>query len=460
MLRLQLPTRGRLMTERKLNRFFGSNFIKPLNVAIISICSLIAAPIALANLPQQDGHVHLGPASCAASQCHGATVASEEYNVSLNEYTVWSRRDPHSGSYKVLLNRESQEIARKLGLPDAHQQDVCLDCHADNVAPNMRGERFRIEDGVGCEACHGGAEQWLGVHDDDPLTGRQDSLELGLYSTEEPIKRAQLCLSCHLGTSDKFASHRIMAAGHPRIRFELAYYSRNSLHYKVDDDYRTRKTDPGNLNVWARGLVESARQQLALLRSPLFQNTRLFPELSVFDCHSCHHPMTDISWARRSATRDLQPGEVVLNDSTLVMITAIAAYASEENAQALIDGVRALHVAATIGRKQVAEASQNIDKVLTDIDSSLTKRGLNSADVDGILGKLVEAASAGEFLDYSSAEQAVMAVDMLLAEAHQSADYAATLDSLYDTVAEEDQYDAVRFRQAMNALPGASRSPD
>jgi len=430
------------------------------SIAGMMLGFLAPAAIVAANLPQNDGHMHLGPASCAASQCHGATVANDEYNVSLNEYTVWSRRDPHSQAYTVLLGDESKEIARKLGLPNAHEQDVCLDCHTDNVPSEMRGDRFQIEDGVGCEACHGGAEKWIGVHDDDPLTGRQDSLELGMYSTEEPIKRAKLCLSCHLGTSDKFASHRIMAAGHPRIRFELAYYSRNSLHYKVDDDYRTRKTDPGNLNVWARGLVESAKEQLALLRSPLFQNTRLFPELSVFDCHSCHHPMTDISWAKRSATRDLQPGEVILNDSTLVMITAIAAYASEQNSQALIDGVRALHVAATIGRKQVAEASHNIDAILTDIDSSLTKRGLSSADVDGILRKLVAAASAGEFLDYSSAEQAVMAVDMLLTEAQQGVDYAATLDSLYDTVADEDQYDAVRFRQAMNALPATSRSQD
>ncbi|MGI9263984.1 MAG: multiheme c-type cytochrome, partial [Gammaproteobacteria bacterium] len=392
------------MTSRQLNRYFGSNIVNPIAVATVSLVSMFAASAAAANLPQQDGHVHLGPASCAASQCHGATVESDQYNVSLNEYTVWSRRDPHSNAYNVLLGKESQEIARKLGLPDAHQQDICLDCHADNVNPALRGERFRIEDGVGCEACHGGAEKWLGVHDDDPLTGRQQSLELGMYSTEEPIRRAQLCLSCHLGTADKFATHRIMAAGHPRIRFELAYYSRNTLHYKVDEDYRARKTDPGNLNVWARGLVQSAKAQLSLLRTPLFQNTRLFPELSVFDCHSCHHPMTDISWARRSATRDLQPGEVVLNDSTLVMITAIAAYASSENEQALIDGVRALHVAATKGREQVAEASRVIEAVLTDIDASLAQRGLSSADVDGILSKLAAAATAGEFLDYSSAE--------------------------------------------------------
>jgi hypothetical protein len=414
--------------------------------------TLIPTGIVAANLPQNDGHVHLGPASCAASQCHGATVANDEYNVSLNEYTVWSRRDPHSQAYTMLLGDESKEIARKLGLPNAHEQDVCLDCHADNVPSELKGERFQIEDGVGCEACHGGAGEWLGIHDDDPLTGRHKSLELGMYSTEEPIQRARLCLSCHLGTENKFATHRIMAAGHPRIRFELAYYSRNSLHYTVDDDYRSRKSDPGNLNVWARGLIEAAKQQLALLRSPLFQNTRLFPELSLFDCHSCHHPMADLGWARRSATRDLEPGEVILNDSTLVMISAIAAYSSPGERQALVDSVRALHVAAIQGRRQVADASLRVDSVLSRIDHSLTTKKLSGSDVDGILRELVNAASAGEFLDYSSAEQAVMAVDMLLAESRRGRDHADALNSLYDTVADEDEYQASRFSKAMQSL--------
>ena len=440
------------MTDKQRFLPCGHSILVAVPVAGILLGILIPAGIVAANLPQNDGYVHLGPASCAASQCHGATVANDEYNVSLNEYTVWSRRDPHSQAYTVLLGDESKEIARKLGLPNAHEQDVCLDCHADNVASDMRGDRFRIEDGVGCEACHGGAGDWLGIHDDDPLTGRPKSLEQGMYSTEEPIKRARLCLSCHLGTEDKFATHRIMAAGHPRIRFELAYYSRNSLHYTIDDDYRSRKTDPGNLNVWARGLIEAAKEQLALLRGPLFQNTRLFPELSLFDCHSCHHPMTDLRWARRSATRDLEPGEVVLNDSTLVMISAIAAYASPGDQKALVDSVRALHVAAIQGRQQVATASLRIDSVLSRIDHSLTTKTLSSSDVDGILGELINAASAGEFLDYSSAEQAVMAVDMLLSEARRSEDHADALNSLYDTVADENEYQASRFSKAMQSL--------
>ncbi len=434
---------------------------KPASEVLVLVGALasILAGVALAEppLPQDDKHVHLGSASCAASQCHGATAPSDAYNVSLNEYTFWNRRDPHSRAYSVLLGAESREIARKLGLANAHEQDICLDCHADNVAQEHRGERFRIEDGVGCEACHGGAGQWIGPHDDDPVNGRQRSLDAGMYPTEDPVKRARLCLSCHLGTDDKFATHRIMAAGHPRVRFELAYYSRNTQHYRVDDDYRARKTDPGHLNVWARGLVESARQQLTLLRGPLFQNTRLFPELSFFDCHSCHHSMTRLGWAPRRATRGLEPGEVLLNDSTLVMLSAIAAYASPADQDALLDSVRGLHRGAIAGRQQVAEASLEIDAVLARIDASLQARRLTERDVMGILGKLGDAAAAGEFLDYSSAEQAVMAVDMLLSEANRSDDFAGSLNGLYDAVADEDGYDPSQFKRAMTSLTAAAR---
>jgi hypothetical protein len=205
--------------------------------------------------------------------------------------------------------------------------------------------------------------------------------------------------------------------------------------------------------VWARGLIEAAKEQLALLRSPLFQNSRLFPELSLFDCHSCHHPMTDLRWARRSATRDLEPGEVVLNDSTLVMISAIAAYSSPGDQQTLVDSVRALHVAAIQGRRQVADASLRIDSVLSRIDHSLTTKKLSGSDVDGILRELVNAAAAGEFLDYSSAEQAIMAVDMLLSEARRGGEYAIALDNLYDTVADEERFQAAQFSKAMQSLP-------
>ena len=90
---------------------------------------------------------------------------------------------------------------------------MCLDCHADNVAVERRAKGFQLSDGVGCEACHGGAVNWLGQH----ISGAADhgaNLLAGMYPSEDPVARARLCLSCHFGTADRFITHRIMGAGH------------------------------------------------------------------------------------------------------------------------------------------------------------------------------------------------------------------------------------------------------
>ena len=73
-----------------------------------------------------------------------------------------------------------------LGLPNAHEADLCLDCHADNVPTAMRGPEFDITDGVGCEACHGGSETWAALHTVDTVPadelGKQDFTPLTILS--------------------------------------------------------------------------------------------------------------------------------------------------------------------------------------------------------------------------------------------------------------------------------------
>ena len=55
---------------------------------------------------------HEGVATCASSLCHGSSQPLKAYDNALqNEYTTWSQFDPHSNAYKVLLNKQSQEIA-------------------------------------------------------------------------------------------------------------------------------------------------------------------------------------------------------------------------------------------------------------------------------------------------------------------------------------------------------------
>ena len=41
----------------------------------------------------------------------------------------------------------------------------------------------------------------------------------------DPVRRAENCLTCHLGTADKAVDHEMIAAGHPDLYFELASFT-------------------------------------------------------------------------------------------------------------------------------------------------------------------------------------------------------------------------------------------
>ena len=199
-------------------------------------------------------HKHMGVATCSNSVCHGASQPFKDSNVWQNEFARWQEYDPHATkAYQALQSAEGQAIARKLGLGDATQAQVCLDCHTDNTPVSMRGERFQIGDGVGCEACHGGSELWLSSHADKGVS-HADNLAKGLYPTEDPVKRAELCLSCHMGVPERMITHRIMGAGHPRLSFELDTFTWINPHYEIDDDYIARKGDFNGVRDWGVGI--------------------------------------------------------------------------------------------------------------------------------------------------------------------------------------------------------------
>jgi len=222
-------------------------------------------------LPQAGADKHLGVATCAASQCHGSAVPRDGSNVMQNEYVTWTQNDPHANAYRTLTSDESKAIAARLGLRSASTAKICLDCHADNVPLEKRGERFQISDGVGCEACHGGSGNWLSTHYNVPAVTHQNNIDAGLYPADSAESSGELCLSCHLGTRDKFATHRIMAAGHPRLSFELDTFTElwrtagRQPHYRVDVDYRERKSAPSHSYTWAVGVLAEARQRLGLI---------------------------------------------------------------------------------------------------------------------------------------------------------------------------------------------------
>ena len=100
---------------------------------------------------------HMGVATCSSSNCHGSISAKTSSRILQNEYSTWFRHEAHSRAYEILSNQQSKTIARNLAIGAAESEPLCLNCHATHVPTNLRGNRFRTSDGVGCESCHGAA---------------------------------------------------------------------------------------------------------------------------------------------------------------------------------------------------------------------------------------------------------------------------------------------------------------
>jgi len=420
---------------------------------------LLATLAAGAELPQSGAARHEGVATCAAAQCHGSAVAREGSNVLQTEYVTWTQDDPHARAWQVLSSEESRAMAMRLGLPSAVEAGVCLDCHADNVEADRRGERFQLSDGVGCEACHGGAGNWLATHDNVPAIRHEDNVAAGLYPTDRAAERAVLCMSCHLGTRSKFATHRLMAAGHPRLSFELDTFTElwrtagRQPHYRVDDDYRERKSAGSHSYAWATGLLAEARQRLSLVVEPAFGGDGIFPELGLYDCHACHRTLKTVQWRRLPRHGSAGPGVPFLNDGALVMSLALARAVAPDDAGAIEAGLTALHVAGGSSRDVLRAAGRNLDTALQRLQARVSERGVRD-HARAILREILAAGADGEFLDYISAEQAFMAVQMFAIELGD-AELEAALDELAGALEDEDRYRPARFASLLARQPAA-----
>lgn len=421
--------------------------------------TLACAASRAGELPEADGNRHLGVGSCSAAPCHGRTNPGAQA-VAQDEYVTWARKDPHAGAFETLKSEKSEHIARKLGLGEpAYEATLCLDCHADNVPAELRGASFALEDGVGCEACHGGSERWLERHDKG---GSRDTyLELGMYPTDDPVAQAELCLSCHEGNRDKFVKHRLLGAGHPRVRFELRVFGRTQPpHYTVDDDYRTRgKNAADGAQIWAIGQAIAVREMIDGMLDPAVGHEGMWPEFAFFDCHACHHSFSQERWRPRAST-GLGPGSVRVNDANLLMLRHALAVLDPEAAEALGREIRALHRATSLaGGNPRAAAMKVRERAVSAIDA-FTAWDVDVAAVRSILDRVLAEGIAGEYRDFAGAEQASMAVQALVENLYSlgavdlaSADHLfESNDALLDSLMTADRFNPAVVMHAFEDL--------
>lgn len=423
---------------------------------LLALCCAAAPVLAQQPLPQDGKDAHLGVGSCASSQCHGAVRGFENSNIWRNEYRVWSREDAHARAYAVLRDKASKQMAQKLGIGDPTQAKICLDCHADNVPAAKRGRKFQLSDGIGCEACHGGAERWIESHTEKDVT-HDDNVARGMYPTEMPTQRAALCQSCHYGDRAKFATHALMAAGHPRLSFELDTFTLTQVHYDIDDDYLKRKAFPGNVQTWAAGVAQNAGQNLSVIKGLLYAEGGMFPEIALFDCHACHHAMNDKRWSQRATTVGLPPGAIRFNDSALIMLYVIAEHVSPDDSRELLAATRALHKATLSGRDAVMQAADRLQAMVQRIQQKVIAHDYGNASTRAIRQGLFALGGKGEFRDYSGAEQAAMAVDLLTFALQEDTRFEAQVNRLYTVLKDEPGYHPSAFAEAMRAFGDSVR---
>ncbi len=417
-----------------------------------------------ATVPQYSKDKHLGVGSCSNSTCHGSIQPWKKSNILQNEYITWTKEDNHSRkAYSVLTNKLSKRIARNLGLKDpAHEANICLDCHADNIPVDIRGERFDIADGVGCEACHGGSERWIESHTSSETT-HEENLKNGLYPTEDPVARATLCYSCHFGDKNKLVTHRIMGAGHPRLRFELdTFTATQPAHYVIDKDYRKRKPVFSGVQIWAIGQAIGMRSNLDLLLDAKRGRDGIFPELVLFDCHACHKTMDKASWRRRSGT-GLPPGIVRLNDANFIMLRHILKAVDAKLAKQLRSQTRALHRSVINGNTALRRAAAAVRTTTEKAIKELANHEFSDGDVIVILKSIIAEGLKGELRDYASAEQTMMAANNVVvvldnAKAINDAQLNKlnkALDKMFEVTKNDKVYRPGKFTAALKSLKSA-----
>lgn len=382
-------------------------------LGLLALGSAAAASAAHPPMPFEDKWQHLGVATCAGSNCHGSQRPFDDSPVLQNEYFTWERKDAHSNAFKLLQGADGKRMAANLGIKDPTQAEECLTCHSDYVAPPQRGRRYALSEGVGCEACHGGAQDWLGPH----VSGNshQQNLDAGLYPLEDPVARTRLCLQCHLGTGNKPIDHRIMGAGHPPLEFEVgAFTLYQPEHFRVDADYLKRKpAHVSGARLWAIGQLVAAQIYLEQLRSKRFKDHGLFPELVFFDCNACHHPMRPPRWSPGTGGA-LDAGEPRLMDAYLVMSGAVLQVLASDAGAQWKDALRGLQLASRESVGKIQERAASLSSIADQALQKVRGQAISKQQTVSLMQQVTKLGIEQRAADYTTAKQIYYAVDVLL----------------------------------------------
>lgn len=353
----------------------------------------------------------------ACVHCHKGGHKFPTHAAAGKEYSIWVSSDPHSRAYNTLFSEQATSIANKLKLESPpHKSDRCLACHATHVSSGMKapGSKLNPADGVGCESCHGGAENWLVPHKlaDWPFWSASQKESTGFVNTDNFASRTRKCVECHVGSEGREVNHDLIAAGHPRLLFEMsAYQAMLPRHWSRAKDL-ARNSVSAESRLWLVGQVVGATAALDLLDQRASCSDSPWPEFSEYACASCHHDLFDQRWKDR--IRSLgdsvgQPSWGTWHFSLLDQLSTQGSIDGLLDADVELKPLREEMQQSLPDRDKVAEDSNDLKNRLIQIADILSSRPVADSDTIEIANQLFGAGSDGNDLAWDGLTQRYLA---------------------------------------------------
>jgi hypothetical protein len=293
----------------------------------------------------------------------------------------------------------------------------------------------------------------------------------GMTRLDNVRVRAGMCLDCHFGSQDEgqFVDHRIMAAGHPRIAFELDLFTTLQAHHTEDSDYAARKSRPNPVQTWAVGQAMALERSLSLFATSDRGTEGIFPEFYFFDCHSCHRRISDDPRAELSVVpnpgRPIPSGMPPYNDENMIMLSAAARVIAPQLAERFERDSRAFHRAIASDRISAVRAAATLRDSARALSAAFGTARLGREQVFAIIDAIASSAVSERFTDYAGSVQAVMATDTLLsalvaqggiAEARANT-IRTDINLAYQAVRDPNSYEPRQYRAALGRAVAAIR---
>lgn len=163
-----------------------------------NICFFIATILIFSSLgflidDDEKKHGYIGTDACGV--CHKTEKQGKQLD-------IW-KNSKHSKAYETLLTEEADRIAKSMGeSTPASKNEKCLRCHTSgyNVDAKLIGKKFKIEDGVQCETCHGSGSEYKDIK---VMKSRGEAISKGLIVHEDKLK---FCTDCHNAESPTFVA--------------------------------------------------------------------------------------------------------------------------------------------------------------------------------------------------------------------------------------------------------------